>query len=855
MTERVLTTIEEQGIIDRKQENEAETFRTQRNIKNTLKYQLKKEYGFDTEKTNDIAEKILKIHGLSKDSLDIINFLHRSIVAQHSQDVSVDANANKESNTITSLIGESVIPYQKLLGYDTLYRQMKEDWGKKDAKTLSALMYDYSLAIHDSGKLLIPYCWAFDASKIVFLGRPFGQVKSRPPKRLSSYIAALDETIYLIAGSHLAGAVAISTFFSDIAYILINREHVDLETLRTDAKTRKYVENCIQTFIYSVNHLSRSSNESPFTNVSVFDRPKLRALFSEDNMGWMFHTEEGEIDSEYFYDVIEEVQDIFCDYFDKGDPLAGGMPFRFPVVTLNFSKDTNGNLDPDSEPFLERMSKKEIYRYNIFTSLGTKVASCCFGYDTEIHFYDKNQNVYHMPIGDFVESRLKDTELGEKDYIQTSFKLEEAEDFIAVPGGKIAPITGVIKLANKYKKLLSITFTSGDIIKVTPNQQLMCQNGEMIEATDLIEGSHLYNDLIVASIEEIKSEAPVYDIEVGTEEHLFKIKMEKSGHNLRVSNCRLINNADMNELGASVNSFGGSALSMGSHRVVLLNTNRYALELQGKGDADDFLRMLDTRIEQATKILLSHRHMLAKLRDDGFLMFLENGWMDLDRMFSTIGLIGLIETVETLNKGLDEKNGDRKLTMEEMLVFINKKVNELSAKYHIPMNIEQVPGEAMAPRLAKVDRYLFGEEKVPYELYSNQFVPLWVDATIFERMEADGYYGDFLTGGGIVHFNLGEKTTPQQNKELIEFAIKSNAQHFALNMAYSECVDGHVTLGKNEKCPICGKEITDYVTRVVGFFTRCSRWTEVRREWEFPRRKFKGVPSVKEIKAEEQKIS
>lgn len=685
----------DQEFIDRKKEDEAETFRTQRNIRNTLKYQLAKEYGFDKDRANEVADKILRVHGLSKDSLDIVNFLHRAITAQHSQDVSVDANANKESNTITSLIGESVIPYQKLLGYDMLYRQMKKDWGKKEAKTLSALMYDYSLAIHDSGKLMIPYCWAFDASKIVFLGRPFGQVHSKPPKRVSSYIAALDETIHQMAGSHLAGAIAISTFFSDIAFILINREHIDLNTVKTDLSIRKYVENCIQTFIYSVNHLSRASNESPFTNVSIFDRPKLRALFSEDNMGWMFHTDEGEIDPEYFYDMMEEIQDIFVDLFDKGDPCAGGMPFRFPVVTLNFSKTKDGELDPDSEPFLDWASKKEIYRYNIFTSLGTKVASC----------------------------------------------------------------------------------------------------------------------------------------------------------------CRLINNAELNELGGSVNSFGGSALSMGSHRVVLMNTNRFALELQGKGDADDFLRMLNDRIEQATKILVSHRHMLAQLRDDGFLMFLSNGWMDLDRMFSTIGLIGLIETVETLNKSLDEKNGDRKLSMEDMLVFINKKVNELSARYHIPMNIEQVPGEAMAPRLAKVDKFLFGEERVPYELYSNQFVPLWVDATIFERMIADGMYNQLFTGGGIVHFNLGEKTTPQQNKELIKFAIKSGCEHFALNSAYSECVDSHVTLGKNEKCPICGKEITDYMTRVVGFFTRTSRWSETRREWEFPRRKFRSIPSAQEIDSEISKIS
>ena len=110
MAERELTVAEEQGLIDRRQEDEAETFRTQRNIRNTLKYQLTKEYGISKDKVGEIADGILKVHGLSKDSLDIVNFLHRSISAKYSQDVSVDANANKESNTITSLIGESVIP-------------------------------------------------------------------------------------------------------------------------------------------------------------------------------------------------------------------------------------------------------------------------------------------------------------------------------------------------------------------------------------------------------------------------------------------------------------------------------------------------------------------------------------------------------------------------------------------------------------------------------------------------------------------------------------------------------------------------------------------------------------------------
>lgn len=837
MLTKVLTYLEEQDLLDRGSGDEAETMRTQRNIRNTLKYRLKQAYGLDKEQAEEIADKILRIHGLSKDSLDIVNIMSKFVKARYAQDVSVDVNANKESNTITSLVGESVIPYQKILGYDMLYRHMREDWGKKEAKTLSALMYDYSLAIHDSGKLMVPYCWAFDASKIVFFGRPFGQVQSKPPKRVSSYISALDETIHQMAGSHLVGAIAISTFFSDIAYVLINREHVSLETLRTDEKIRKYVENCVQTFIYSVNHLSRSSNESPFTNVSVFDRPKLKALFSEENMGWIFHTEEGEIDPEYFYDVIEECQSIFMDLFDKGDPLAGGMPFRFPVVTLNISKTKEGEVDPNSESFLDKISQREIYRYNIFTSLGTKVASCCFSGE-EFITYKSRDGFHTCKLSDYVNSNLPEGET-ERHLL--------GDELINTPEG-FKPITGVRKIPNPQGKLIDIEFENEQKISATPNQLfLLRRNGEelLVKAEDLIDNfSEFEIDVKILSVKARKSHKPVYDLEVSNDSHIFYIG------EVPVHNCRLINNADLNELGASVNSFGGSALSMGSHRVVLLNTNRFALETRDDSK-ETFFSLLEERLNQATEILVSHRHLLKKLADNGFLMFLKNGWMDLDRMFSTIGLIGLIETIETFNK--NKTSEEEKIDMQDLLVFINTKVNELSAKFKIPMNIEQVPGESMAERLVKTDKMLFGEELVPHKLYSNQFIPLWVDATIFERMEADGLYNQLFTGGGIVHFNLGEKTTPQQNKELIKFAVKSGCEHFALNALYSKCEKGHMSFGDIEKCPVCGAKIVDHMTRVVGFFTSVEKWNKTRREWEFPRRKFRAVPSLEEIKKEEDK--
>ena len=246
---------------------------------------------------------------------------------------------------------------------------------------------------------------------------------------------------------------------------------------------------------------------------------------------------------------------------------------------------------------------------------------------------------------------------------------------------------------------------------------------------------------------------------------------------------------------------------------------------------EEFYNLLNDRMEDAAKILLSHRRLLENLTEAGLQPFISINWIAMKKMFSTIGLVALPETISTL--------GDSSL--EELLIFINSKVDELAKQYHIPMNIEQVPAESMAVRLTKVDKMLFGEDRVPYELYSNQFIPLWEDATVYERMDVDGKYNKMFTGGGIVHFNLGEKTTPTQNKELIKYAVKSGCEHFALNAVYSKCEHEHVTFSTGDTCPTCGGQVVEKLTRVVGFFTPVSSWSPTRREWEFPRRKFTKI--------------
>lgn len=372
--------------------SEANTTRTLKNITETLAKSLKTKYGItDKEVLKTKVNEILKLHGLGSDNFDPIAFISKQLFSNNTiNDISVDDNANKTDSNMTGICVESFLPYQKLVGYDYLYQSIKDLYGKTEAKKCSADMYDFSLALNDSTKILLPYCYCIDASKIVTEGRNFGQVHSSPAHRISTYISVLGDTIREIS-FNLAGAVAIGTLFMDIAHLAIYRERITLDDLKSDKKVRKMMSNHFQQFIHTVNHYSRNAVESPFTNVSCFDRDKLSGLIDDDNYGWYFPKKAAIVEDNnledtkeayknFVLDYIEELQEIYIDIFDEGDPLRGGLQFPFPVTTINLGTTTidgKRELTLKNNRLLNYISKKDISRYNIYSSEGTKVASCC----------------------------------------------------------------------------------------------------------------------------------------------------------------------------------------------------------------------------------------------------------------------------------------------------------------------------------------------------------------------------------------------------------------------------------------------------------------------------------------------
>lgn len=664
----------------------AETTRTIKNIKKTLASALKKKYGFSNGELKELTSKILNIHGLDATNFDTLaNFA--KILDSRVNDVSIDDNSNKNEKTIAGVNNEITASNRKLIGYHMLYGVMKDLYGQAEAKVLSGDLYDFSLGLSDSTNILIPYCWALDASKLVMEGRKFGQLPSAPVHRVDSYISALDETVHQMS-SHLAGAIAVGTFFLDIAHILIYKQRVPFEVVKNDPTMRKYIENCFQTFVHSVNHLSRNGVESPFTNISLFDRVKLSGLVGADNYGWYFANKkdialdnglEDKMSADEWKDFvinyIMELQEIYAKFHEKGDPLNNGIPYRFPVTTMNISKDDDGNIL--DENFFDFVCQRDITRFNIFTSKGTKVASC----------------------------------------------------------------------------------------------------------------------------------------------------------------CRLINDAELLDMGSSVNSFGGSTVSMGSHRVVTINFARIAYEANSM---EDFYKILDKRIRGAAKVLKAHKVLIGKMEAKGLEPFITRGWIRMDRLFSTFGILGVVEAKKILETKFSDEIKEGQDVMNDYLVYLNKHSQEYAKELGLFSNIEQIPGESYAVRLATVDNLIFNDNIIDAPLYANQFVPLWEDATIWEKLEADGKYNQLLTGGGIVHAQLGSKTTAAQNRKIILYAIKCGCEHFVLNSVYSKCPEcGSVYDHKVASCSKCGhNEHMQYYSRIVGFFVPIDSWNPTRRNWEFQRRTY-----------------
>ena len=279
--------------------------------------------------------------------------------------------------------------------------------------------------------------------------------------------------------------------------------------------------------------------------------------------------------------------------------------------------------------------------------------------------------------------------------------------------------------------------------------------------------------------------------------------------------CRLL--SDTSKLNAFINSIGGTALSIGSVKVNTINLMRIALETEC--DEKKYLALLRKRAVLCCKTLEIVRHIIKRNVEKGLLPNYQDGAVEMDKQYCTIGILGLYEVIEKFGYTETDEFGNVSYS-EKGIEFASKifdVLNDVKDNFtkDFSFNIESVPAERAAVILCQKDNLLYSlNDKF---IYSNQWIPLSTKCTLKEKLRLSSILDRKCSGGSISHINL-EANFPNTDVawDILNTIALSDVIYFAFNTRINECENHHGFVG-TDYCPICGKPVFDTYQRIVGY--------------------------------------
>lgn len=296
-----------------------------------------------------------KTDGLTEDKLDALKYYDGFLGTNVTSHSTIDDNANLVDNSIISYYNEAP---------KALFKKAALDYIRNNIGTVhyNAVKEGY-IYINDTTKFATSYCYAFDLQLLVFEGMPFVKgLKIKPPTKASSFIDLLIQTTAYISNS-IAGAVSYPNLFIYLDYYL-RKEYGEEYTLKTKGKGHTNIEQLFQKMIYSFNFPFRS-NQSSFTNLSVYDKYFMKDLFEQ-----VIYPDGSSVNLE----SVDRLQRWFAEYFVRQN--IEDQVFTFPVITASMYATGGKIVD---EEFLDWLCKVNVHRgtFNIFTGNLGVAASCC----------------------------------------------------------------------------------------------------------------------------------------------------------------------------------------------------------------------------------------------------------------------------------------------------------------------------------------------------------------------------------------------------------------------------------------------------------------------------------------------
>lgn len=314
-----------------------------------------------------------------------------------------------------------------------------------------------------------------------------------------------------------------------------------------------------------------------------------------------------------------------------------------------------------------------------------------------------------------------------------------------------------------------------------------------------------------------------FTAEMYSEGHSFFTYMSDNADSLS-SCCRLRNEIQDNGFSYTL---GAGGVSTGSKSVLTINLNR-CIQYAVKNNMD-YMEFLAHIIDLCHKVQTAYNENLKELQKQGMLPLFDAGYINMSRQYLTIGVNGLVEAAEFMGLKIND-NPDYLHFVQKVLGLVEKYNKQYRTK-ELMFNCEMIPAENVGVKHAKWDRedgYF-----VPRDCYNSYFYIVEDDSlNIVDKFKLHGApYIEHLTGGSALHMNLEEHLSKPQYRQLLRVAAKEGCNYFTFNIPNTICNDcGYIDKRYLKKCPHCGSENVDYMTRIIGYLKRVSNFSEARQQ-------------------------
>ena len=262
------------------------------------------------------------INGLHPSQLDNTEFLAKFTAEETLADATIDPNANANHKDIRSFMIEKGKSQDKLFGLNKIFLEIKKKWGLRTAKQWLEAEFSKAFYLNDSASAsYMPYCYAVDLTRLAKEGLFFlSNYNHQGPKHLTTFLDDVIEFVSFLSNRQ-SGAVGLPNIIIWSYYFWKK----DCETGFYIKDPEYYLKQCFQKLIYRLNQPFLRLDQSAFTNVSVFDRPYIEALF-----GGVEYP-----DGSFVIDEVEQIIDCQKVFMEVVSEIRTDQMFTYPVLTFS----------------------------------------------------------------------------------------------------------------------------------------------------------------------------------------------------------------------------------------------------------------------------------------------------------------------------------------------------------------------------------------------------------------------------------------------------------------------------------------------------------------------------------------